>query len=220
MRVAGHGLAQPLTRTSSTLFSAIEAVSGEAVSWYRPPFTLRVVAGLVQLLSGLVELRSVIARAWDTSVRGIPCPAAAPSPRPFGPPLSRQGGEGASASERPCGRRNRWPTENVDAANDVGAYLPGPPSALFPSPPWRERVGPQGRGEGPWHGRSSCQFSGMTREKWWSKRSSLPLPDQVGDDLRGGDQAENKGPSPLNRTVQGANRRVRAVREACPRPQA
>ncbi len=61
-------------------------------------------------------------------------------PRALTPALSRQGGEGASASERFCGLRNRWRTENVDAANDVGAYLPGPPSALFPSPPWRERA--------------------------------------------------------------------------------
>ncbi len=77
-----------------------------------------------------------------------------PTPALRADPLPRRG-EGASASDGPCGRCNRQQTENADAAHDVGATLSNPSSALFPSPPWRERVGPKGRGEGAAAGQGS-----------------------------------------------------------------
>ncbi len=200
MRPSGHPLrsglagtrllfsAWPPPRLPPTLFS-----STEAVSWYRLPTPLPVIAGLVPPLSGLVEFGLGIARAWDTSVRGIPCPAAAPPPGPAGRPLPPRG----RGKERAGRTGNLAPTSFAVSTFSVRERSRPPhglSDGLAPSPLKRERVGQQGRGEGPWHGRSSCQFSGMARETWWSKRSFLPLPDQVGDGSRGGGQAEHQSP--------------------------
>ena len=50
--LAGHAPTKPSTRPSSTLFSSMEAVS-----WYRPPFPLRVIAGLVPAIHEHSRLR-------------------------------------------------------------------------------------------------------------------------------------------------------------------
>jgi len=96
-------------------------------------------------------------------------------PRPFGPPSPAKGGEGKSALDGPG---MLAPTSFAVSAFSVRRRWRPPHGlshTLAPSPLKRERVGPQGRGEGPWHGRSSCQFSGMTRER--GMRSSVTRSD-------------------------------------------
>jgi len=113
-------------------------------------------------------------------------PCHVPSPRPCGPTLSRQGGEGASASERPCDNGHRSRTGNADTANDVGAAMSGPSCALVPSPLAGEG-GPKGRVREPRRGKESCAQLCLTPEQY---RTLVPLTrtvvGQAGKDTGGG----------------------------------